>query len=231
MGKILNKVNLKWSSNLAYAIGLITSDGCLNKDGRHIWFSSRENELVKKFRQALSLSNRIGRYARGGETEKRYYCLTFGDINFYKFLNNIGLTAAKSKTIKSVAVPKNYFPDFLRGLFDGDGTFYTFQDKRWPNSFSFKLSVASASLDFLSWLKKFLTKYYNVKGYLHKGDGVWNLEYVKGDTKKLFYVMYRDQNTLHLSRKYDKLRGTIVQDDQRGFAYLQKQRKAAVAQW
>ena len=231
MGKILNKVSLKWSSNLAYAIGLITSDGCLNKDGRHIWFSSRENELVKKFKQALSLNNRIGRYARGGETEKRYYCLTFGDVNFYKFLNNIGLTSAKSKTIKSVAIPKNYFPDFLRGLFDGDGTFYTFQDKRWPNSFSFKLSVASASLDFLIWLKKFLTEYYNVKGYLHKGDGVWNLEYVKGDTKKLFYVMYRDQNTLHLSRKYDKLKSTIVQDDQRGFAYLQKQRKAAVAQW
>lgn len=41
--------------------------------------------------------------------------------------------------------------------------------------------------------------------------------------------MYREQNTLRLSRKYDKLKDAIAQDDQRGFAYLQKQRKAGVA--
>ena len=231
MGKVLNKINTTWSANLAYAIGLIASDGYLNKDGRHIWFSSRENELINKFKQALSLSNKIGRYARSSETEKRYYCITFGDVNFCKFLNNIGLTATKSKTIKSVAIPKNYFPDFFRGLFDGDGTFYTFQDKRWPNSFSFKLSIASASIEFLYWLKDILTAYYKVKGYLHKGTGVWNLEYVKGDTKKLFFTMYEDRNALRLMRKYDKLKGAIEQDAKRGFQNLQKQRKAAVAQW
>ena len=229
MGKPLRKVGIAWRENLAYAIGLITSDGCLNKDARHIWFSSREFELVENFKRALSLNNKIGRYARGGEIDKKYYCLTFGDVNFYKFLNKIGLTSAKSKTIKSVAVPKNYFPDFLRGLFDGDGTFYTFRDKRWPNSFSFKLSIASASLDFLTWLKKCLTKYYSVKGYLHKGAGVWNLEYVKGDTKKIFNVMYHSKNILCLNRKYCKIKLAIKEDWGRGLVYLQKPRNAGVA--
>lgn len=225
MGRIQRKVNTAWSNNLAYAIGLLTADGCLNKDGRHIWFSSKDLQLIEAFKKSLLLSNKIGRHARGGETEKRYYCITFGDIYFYKFLNDIGLTSAKSKTIKSVKVPQSHFSDFLRGLFDGDGTFYTFQDKRWPNSFSFKLSIASASLNFLTWLRTTLTQYYGVRGYMHKGDGVWNLEYVKGDTKKLFTIMYHSNNMLRLDRKYCKLRDAIAEDNQRGLVYLQKQRK------
>ena len=225
MGRVQRKVNTAWSNNLAYAIGLIAADGCLNKDGRHVWFSSKDQQLIEVFKKSLLLSNKIGRHARGGETDKRYYCITFGDIYFYKFLNDIGLTSAKSKTIKHVEIPFLYFRDFLRGLFDGDGSFYTFRDKRWPNSFSFKLSIASASLDFLTWLKSILNKYYSVKGYIHKGAGVWNLEYVKGDTKKLFTVMYYSKNILRLDRKYCKVRDAIAEDNQRGFPCLQKQRR------
>ena len=212
MGQVQKKVNTTWCNDLAYAIGLIATDGCLNKDGRHIWFSSKDSQLIETFKKSLNLSNKIGKYARGGETEKRYSYIAFGDINFYKFLNGIGLAPAKSKTIKRVDVPQPYFPDFFRGLFDGDGSFYTFQDKRWPNSFSFKLSIASASLNFLIWLKNLLTQYYGVKGYLHKGAGVWNLEYTKGDTKKLFTVMYYSNNVLRLDRKYYKLRDAITED-------------------
>lgn len=229
MGQAQRKVNTAWNNNLAYAIGLITADGCLNKDGRHIWLSSRDLQLIETFKKSLCLSNKIGKYARGGEKEKRYYYITFGDIYFYKFLNSIGLTPAKSKTIKYVGVPRLYFSDFLRGLFDGDGSFYTFQDRRWPNSFSFKLSLASASLDFLIWLRSILTQYYGVKGYMHKGAGIWNLEYVKGDTKKLFWDMYNNKNALRLERKYCKVRDAIEQDKKRGLLYLQKQRKAGVA--
>lgn len=220
-----HKVNTGWGSNLAYAIGLIASDGCLNPDKRHLWFSSKDLEIIKKFKKSLALKNRIGKYARGGEKEKRYFCLTFGDIYFYKFLNSIGLTSAKSKTIKSVRVPREHFPDFFRGLFDGDGSFYTFWDKRWPKSYSFKLSIASASLIFLGWLKSRLTKYYGVKGYFHKGDGVYNLEYVKGDSKKLFEMMYHNKKILYFSKKYNKIRAAIKLDEKFGLPFLQKQRK------
>ena len=221
----LRKIDLRWSKNLAYAVGLITADGWLNKDKRHLGFTSKDLQLIRAFKKSLKLNNKISKHARGGETEKRYYGITFGDIYFYKFLNSIGLTSAKSKTINHVKVPQLYFPDFLRGLFDGDGSFYTFRDKRWPNSFSFKLSIASASLNFLNWLKVILTQYYSVKGYMHKGVGVWNLEYVKGDTKKLFYIMYYPAHSLRLNIKYRKIKDAIVQDKHQGLSYLQKPRK------
>src|SRR3972149_398948 len=129
--QLQRKVSTIWSRNLAYAIGLITADGNLSGDGRHMGFVSSEKELVENLRKALALTNSIRRGARGGETEKKYFIVQFGDKVFYQFLNSLGLTSAKSKTIKRVDIPDEYFSDFLRGLFDGDGTFYTFWDKRW----------------------------------------------------------------------------------------------------
>lgn len=221
------KVSTIWSSNLAYAVGLITSDGCLNKDGCHIFFTSKDFELVNNFKKALGLKNKIGKHHRGGETEKKYFYLQFGDKNFYSFLNQIGLTSAKSKTIKSVEIPDKYFADFLRGLFEGDGTFYSYRDKRWPNSFGFKMSWASASADFINWLKESLTSKYTVKGYLHKGVGVQNLEYVKGDSKKLYQIIYGKLPNLYLTRKYLKVKNAVLKDKLLGLDYLQKSRVEA----
>ncbi|MDO8632953.1 MAG: LAGLIDADG family homing endonuclease [Candidatus Wildermuthbacteria bacterium] len=223
------KIDITWSSNFAYAIGLITSDGCVSKDQRHITFVSKDLELAEKFKKALALTNRFIMSGRGGETTKLYYTVRFGDKVFYQFLATIGLTSAKSKTIKSVMVPKYYFPDFLRGLFDGDGTFYTFWDKRWPNSFGFKLSFASASKDFIGWLKIELSRLYGVTGCFHKGAGVINLEYTKGDTKKLFNTMYYKTRLLFLNRKYRKIKTAFQMDERFGSVVLQKPRKAGLA--
>ncbi len=85
-------------------------------------------------------------------------------------------------------VPDEFFADFLRGLFDGDGTFYTYWDTRWPRSFVYKISFASASSDFIIWFKDRLTQLYRVKGYICKGDGVLNIQYTKGDSEKFLLL-------------------------------------------
>lgn len=207
-----HNIKIEWSSDFAYAIGLITSDGWLCKGIPQIGFTSKDLEMMENFRKALGLKNVIGKHARGGETEKRYYAISFKSRKYYDFLLTIGLSPAKSKIIKAVDVPEEFFPDFLRGLFDGDGTFYSFMDVRWPNSFVFKTSFASASPDFIFWLKEKLTKLYGVTGYIHKGAGVFNLEYTKRDTKKLFKVMYGGHNILFLKRKYDKIKAAFEYD-------------------
>ena len=212
MPRYLEKVSICWSSNFAYAIGLLTSDGYLSNDGRHMGLKSIDKELIIKFKSALLLKNRIGKGVRGGESIKKYFYVGFGDIVFYRFLNTIGLTSAKSKTIRAVKVPGRFFADFLRGVFDGDGTFYTFWDTRWPNSFGYQISFASASSDFIEWLKSMLTKYYHVKGFIRPGDGVHNLRYVKRDTRKLYSVMYHKKDLLYLKRKYIKIKTALDKD-------------------
>lgn len=214
MGKPMKKVKARWSNNFAYAIGLIASDGNLSADGRHIYFVSVDLALVENLKNALKIDTEIFKHHRGGEKEKKYYVLSFGDVKFCRFLNDIGIHPAKSKTIKEVAIPSAYFSGFLRGLFDGDGTFYTFWDKRWPNSFGYKISFASASKTFVLWLKEKLTEKFQVKGFIRPGDGVFNLNYVKGDSRKLFSIMYpaRLERALFLERKYNKIKLALEQD-------------------
>ena len=73
MAKRLSKVEIKWSPNFAYAIGLITTDGCLYNDGRHMNLTSKEIEVIMNFKRCLKLKNKIGRKARGGEKDKKYF--------------------------------------------------------------------------------------------------------------------------------------------------------------
>lgn len=210
--QLQRKVNIEWSSSFAYAIGLITSDGNLDSDGRHIQFASKDMEMIVNFKKALKIHNKISKHSRGGEKDKKYFSVKFGDKVFYNFLNNIGLYPRKSKTIQNVSVPEQFFSDFLRGLFDGDGTFYTFQDKRWPNSFGYQISFASASFVFIKWLKDELTKLYGVKGFIRPGSGVYTIRYVKNDSIKLFLEMYKKPGNLFLERKYVKIINVLSKD-------------------
>ena len=117
-------VRIEWSPLLAYAIGLITTDGCLSKDGRHIDMTSKDLEQIKTFLECLGLKNKIGRKV-SGSTNRYCYRVQFGDVLFYKFLLSIGLSPGKTKILKDVDIPQKYFWDFMRGHFDGDGTFYS----------------------------------------------------------------------------------------------------------
>src|SRR3989344_3757230 len=104
------KVKTDWSSNLAYAIGLIASDGNLSSDGRHMSLTSCEEEMVCNFKSALNLKNKIGKYSGSKDkTYKKYFYIHFGDKVFYQFLNTLGLTPVKSRTIKHVKIPMAYF--------------------------------------------------------------------------------------------------------------------------
>src|SRR3989344_1036593 len=125
-----NKVRIKWSPEFAYAIGLLTTDGNLSPDGRHITLVSNDKEQIITFRRCLGLNNKISNNMSG--TSKRLgFRIQFGDVNFYKFLLSIGLMPNKSKILGEIKIPDKYFFDFLRGHFDGDGTFYSYWDPRW----------------------------------------------------------------------------------------------------
>ncbi len=121
------KVKIMWSPKFAYAIGLIATDGSLSKDGRHIDFTSKDREQIMNYMKCLDIEVKIGRKTNrtGGALRAE-----FGDITFYNFLLAIGLFPNKTKTIGAVKVPDHMFFDFLRGHFDGDGTFYSYFDPR-----------------------------------------------------------------------------------------------------
>src|SRR3990167_535268 len=56
---ILDEYTMKWSNKLAYAVGLITTDGNLSKDGRHINLTSKDVEQIQNLANILKLKNKV----------------------------------------------------------------------------------------------------------------------------------------------------------------------------
>ena len=192
-----------WSPEFAYVIGLIASDGNLSSSGRHINITSKDLEIIEMAKKILRLKNKIGRKARGYSKEKKYFVLQFGDMNFYEFLISIGLTPKKSKTIKVVAVPDEFFRDFLRGCFDGDGSLGTFwhPESQFPQV---RLRIASASPAFLIWILGVVKRLFMIKGghiYTLKNKSVQMLSFGKADSIRILQLMYYEKSLPALSRK------------------------------
>ena len=200
--KRLSKVKIEWSANFAYAIGLITTDGCLSKNGRSIDFTSKDKCLVELLKRCLKIDNKITKKARAREEVNKYYRVQIGDINFYEFLLSIGLMPAKSKKLRSVCIPGAYFADFLRGCMDGDGNINI---SRHPESShpQLRLRLYSASPSFLLWLKKSIASCLDVDGgWIRNGGRVFVLSYAKFDAEKLLQFIYYGENIFCLERKY-----------------------------
>lgn len=206
------KVKIKWSSDFAYAIGLITTDGNLSPDGRHINLTSKDIEQVKNFQKALGINYKIGKKSRGSGKEKKYFVVQFGDMFFYKFLNGIGLYKAKSKMIGPVKIPKKYFFDFLRGVFDGDGYSYSYWDKRWRSSFMIYIGFVSASRTFIDWLQNNIFEELTIWGHIttaKKKSQYFQLKYSKHEAIKIFRKLYYSNQVMHLSRKRLKIKRAL----------------------
>ena len=189
-----SKVKIEWSPSFAYAIGLIVTDGSLSIDGRHINFTSKDKELVELFMRCLNIKNHIGMKARGGEIRKKYYVVQFGDVNFYSFLVSIGITPQKSKRIAALKIPSGYLLDFLRGHFDGDGTFYSYWDPRWKSSYMFYFYFYSASGKHIMWLQRVIAKKLGITGHvvLVKNRSAHSLRFAKRESLRLVKRLYSE---------------------------------------
>jgi len=147
-----------WTADLAYVVGLTTTDGSLSKDGRHIDFTSKDKELIEIFAKILKLKNKIGSKYRGEDHSNFCYRIQFGNVEFYRWLLKIGLTTNKSKILGSLKISRKYLADFLRGHLDGDGYTSSFYDSKWKNSYRLYTSFMSASLPHIVWLRETINK-------------------------------------------------------------------------
>lgn len=204
--KPLGKVKIVWSPAFAYAIGLLVTDGSLSKDRRHICFTSKDLELIEHLQRSLKISCRVSKKASGSQGLKKYFVVQIGDVNFYNFLLSIGLMPNKTKIIKDIKIPDKYFFDFLRGHFDGDGTYYSYWDPRWRSSYMLYTVFVSASREHILWLQRKVCCFLGIKGHITKStnNSCYQLKYAKKESfiilKKLYYP-----SAVCLSRKLLKI--------------------------
>ncbi|MBI4067810.1 hypothetical protein HY413_00160 [Candidatus Kaiserbacteria bacterium] len=191
----------EWTPELAYAIGLLASDGCMTPYFHLIDLTSKDQEQLRNFSKCLGVPLKIGVKSNGDG--KTAYRVQFKNALFYEFLFSIGLTPAKSKTIGSLKIPKRLFWDFLRGSYDGDGCSYAYWDPRWRSSFMFYTTFVSASHVHIKWLQSEIFKRLNILGHVTRdGRGITEqLKYAKADSLKILRKMYYSRKVVCLSRK------------------------------
>src|SRR5438093_1590760 len=147
---------LAWNAQLAYALGLAATDGCLIGDGRHVAIGSEDREQVEAFLRCIGRPNAHVSKDR----DKTYFRVQLGDVELYRFLGDAGLTPRKSLTLGPLSFPPEYFWDVLRGLIDGDGSVKNYIHRpvraRYPLLTYERLQVVfhSASLPHMEWLRR-----------------------------------------------------------------------------
>lgn len=199
-----------WSPGLSWAVGLITTDGNLSSDGRHLSVTSKDRDMLESLRDCLGLKNSITRVS--SHLSGACYRLQWGDRVFYRWLVDIGLMPAKSLRLGPIAVPDAWYRDFVRGCIDGDGSIVTYVDR--SNAFKkpeyvyrrLFVSVVSASPRFLEWMRATVSRLIGVSGSLTvrrypPHNDVWCLKYAKRESLTLLRWIYSDPAVSSLCRK------------------------------
>ncbi len=185
--------------DLWYLVGLIATDGNLSSDGRHIDITSKNLDFLETIKKMLGLENKVGIKYRGKRIGE-YYRIQIANKNFYEFLLSVGLTPKKSLSLGKLKISIQWFPDFLRGVIDGDGSIRSWVHPS-NHSEQWSLRVYSASPAFIQWLQRMIEKIFFVKGQIHDNKSrSFVLKYGKLAAKRILDGCYYE-GCLSLDRK------------------------------
>jgi len=125
--EINEKFFSEWSLGMAWVLGLLFTDGNINK-GR-VLISSVDIELLKNIKKLLNSSNPIPKRTQSYDKSKHIYDFGFSREKMKKDLNRLGLYEKKSLDMVFPDVPEEYMRHFIRGCWDGDGSVFLDKSK------------------------------------------------------------------------------------------------------
>jgi hypothetical protein len=205
-------VEATWSARLAYAVGLIATDGGISR-GRNVGFPSADRELVMHLLSCLGKSNKIRHErSRDGGT---YYRTQIGDASFCRWLLTIGIGERKSLTLGGIDVPETYLFTMVRGLLDGDGSIINKRTRADTGRRSdyyweyLQTKFVSGSRRHLEWLRARLKTSAGVDGLIitraarGRRHACYTLRFGKRDSVVLLPLIYRDLGAPRLTRKWN----------------------------
>lgn len=186
-----------------YIFGWIMSDGCLMREGRNktayaIRITSNDYDIIKWMHDTMCEDNKIYKCGIG-------YQIKYRNQSAIDYLMIHELTERKSLTLKYPNIPLEFMPDFVRGIFDGNGSIILRETKH--NIYS-QVSITSGSLAFLKGLQQYLS-YSNICSHIYSdGRANKNAHYLRitkrSELEKFYKLIYQNKNCIKLNKKYDK---------------------------
>ncbi len=200
-----------WSSEMAYILGLIATDGCVSKSGS-VSLCINDKDLLEKVKNVMGSAHTIKYYGH----QKGLYSFNFSRQKLCADLKQLGILPNKSLNIRFPDVPDAFLVDFVRGVFDGDGS--VFFEKRSPK-FPLRASFISSSKEFIVTLESKLRALgmpqKNIWQQPTKNSISFILRYAHKDSAKLFKILYQNltKNSIFLIRKYERFLQGIQQSE------------------
>ena len=202
-------VNYSYFDNIdneekAYWLGFIYADGYIRerKSGNslEIKLSVKDINHLELFRKNLE-SNHLIRESfnkvkyKGGVSISHMCHLAIYSLQIVESIKTKGVHSRKTFTIGKPNIDEDLIPHFIRGYFDGDGSF-SFN----PKNYSIKTQIVSASDEFKQFIIDELNKN-NIKINLYSGIKLQIQN--KIDNLKFYNYIYENAN-IYLKRKKEK---------------------------
>ena len=188
--------------NKAYIIGFIYADGSINlkRNLLTICISEKDLEILEFIKKELNYSGII---SSKKIKKNNYISLNITSKKLISKLQNIGVIQNKTYESKNLPmIPKLYYNDMIRGIFDGDGGIHRGDLRSYVVSFSSNIFI-------LKELKKYFENL-NInfgKIRLRNKNSIYSgmMETKKIDNlEKIFNFLYSNPNIFFLQRKYNK---------------------------
>lgn len=189
-----------WSAEMAYVLGFFAADGSMLRNSRgacFIEFTVVDRQILVLIKKVAGSSHRIAPRERGGNCQTAYR-LQIGSKKWFESLTNHGFTQGKSKTLEFPFVPDEYFADFARGYFDGDGCVYfaeRYAKERGRNIWIFTTSFTSGSRTFLESLHTHLKTRGVTGGSIKRKERGFELVFSRRDSLALYKLIYHTGST------------------------------------
>lgn len=218
----------EWSPELAYFLGVVLSDGQVKSNGVKIDLKAEDVEVLNYIRDWISPDRPVNGpyYIKDNDDENNklgknpYYRLDLCSVSLAKkIIEKFKILPCKtgSESI-DFDIPDEFWPDFLRGFFDGDG-FVTYRNKHnkkrnktYPN---YEAGFVSSSEKLLMQIKdryggnkgrkirlKTETKRRLKNGELPKPMFAW--EFGRKEAIKLRSILYEREECFAMERKRAK---------------------------
>lgn len=201
--------------NKAYILGFLYADGSNNKSKQTVSMSLQEEDkyILERMQKEVKSEKELEfiDYTDKhdlGYTYKNQYRLLFFSKRISESLESIGMVPNKSLVLEFPDIDSKFYPHFIRGYFDGDGSFCPHYSK--TGKFQPLITFTSTN-NFCIKLQEILINELGIAGgniydaSCH--NGITKVLSISGaiQTKKILDWMYTDTD-MYLERKYIKYR-------------------------
>lgn len=196
---------------LWYLIGYTYADGCIMiSDNRYyVKWKSNDLDLITYVKEVLGTDCKIQ------ISEGKYYALSIGSKSLVMEFMAYGIIPRKTYSTIYPTVDINYFSDFTRGYFDGDGNVSVRMEK----------DKKYLQVQFVNKLKENLQSFGNILKeelglipLIHPHEESYRLSYTLHASLSLYWYMYGKCSTFFLSRKRDVFETWLRERNQINFA-------------